>query len=137
MCHVHSFTQPVVYHKAVDKWMLGGAEAPPNFWHLYLKDIAHSQSTQLLIMCSESYSTPKLENVSMALYHSMPISHQQFWKVACQVQTYSENFRDTPCTQMDHSGTRRESLAIIIIYDTCCVYCHIYSEMFEASRWCG
>ena len=25
--------------KAVDKWVLGGAEAPPNFWHLYLKDI--------------------------------------------------------------------------------------------------
>ena len=40
--------------KAVDKWVLGGAEAPPNFWHLYLKDIAHSHSTQLLMMCSES-----------------------------------------------------------------------------------
>ena len=23
--------------KAVDKWVLGGAEAPPNFWHLYVK----------------------------------------------------------------------------------------------------
>ena len=36
---------------------------------------------------------------------------------------------------MDHSGTRRESLATITIYDTCCVYCHIYREMFEASWW--
>ena len=26
--------------KAIDKWVLGGAEAPPNFWHLYLKDVA-------------------------------------------------------------------------------------------------
>ena len=40
--------------KAVDKWVLGGAEAPQNFWYLYLKDIAHSHSAQLLIMCSES-----------------------------------------------------------------------------------
>ena len=31
----------------------------------------------------------------------------QFWKDACQVQTYPENFRDTLCTQMDHSSTRR------------------------------
>ena len=38
-------------YKAVDKWVLGGVEAPPNFWHLY---IAHSHSTQLLMMCSES-----------------------------------------------------------------------------------
>ena len=38
----------------IDKWVLGGAEAPPNFWHLYLKNIAHSHSTQLLMMCSES-----------------------------------------------------------------------------------
>ena len=30
--------------KAIDKWVLGGAEAPTNFWHLYLKDVA--QSTQ-------------------------------------------------------------------------------------------
>ena len=28
--------------KAVDKWVLGGAEAPPNFWHFYVKRIAHS-----------------------------------------------------------------------------------------------
>ena len=27
--------------KAVDKWVLGGVKASPNFWHLYLKDIAH------------------------------------------------------------------------------------------------
>ena len=32
--------------KTVDKWI--------KFWHFYLKDIAHSHSTQLLIMCSES-----------------------------------------------------------------------------------
>ena len=44
----------LVQNKAIDKWVLGGAEAPPNFWYLYLKDIAHSHSTQLLIMCSES-----------------------------------------------------------------------------------
>ena len=41
----------VRYNMAVDKWVLGGAKAPPNFWHLYLKDIAHSHSTKLLIMC--------------------------------------------------------------------------------------
>ena len=44
----------LLYEVAVDKWVLGGAEAPPNVWHLYLKDIAHSHSTELLIMCSES-----------------------------------------------------------------------------------
>jgi len=22
-----------LYYKAADKWVLGGAEAPPNFWH--------------------------------------------------------------------------------------------------------
>ena len=28
--------------KAINKWVLGDAEAPPNFWHLYLKDVAHT-----------------------------------------------------------------------------------------------
>ena len=32
----------IAVHKAVDKWVLGGAEAPPNFCHLYLKDAANS-----------------------------------------------------------------------------------------------
>ena len=43
----------------IDKWVLGSAEAPPNFWYLYLKDIALSHTPQRLIMCSE-VSTPKL-----------------------------------------------------------------------------
>ena len=37
--------------KAVDKWVLGGAEAPPNFWHFYVKCIAHTHSTQLFMIC--------------------------------------------------------------------------------------
>ena len=28
--------------KAVDKWVLGGAEAPENFCHFYVEGIAHS-----------------------------------------------------------------------------------------------
>ena len=70
--------------------------------------------------------------------HSMPISYQQFWKDACQVQTYPENFSDTLCIQMDHSGTTADSPpGNSIIYDTgmLCFYYHMYSEMFEASRW--
>ena len=31
-----------VEFKAVDKWVLWGAEALPNFWHLYVKGKAHS-----------------------------------------------------------------------------------------------
>ena len=69
----------------------------------------------------------------------MPISHQQFWKDACLVQTYPENFRDTLCTQMDHSGTRRGEPSSFQYY-IYTLYAHVvfigtYSEMFEASRW--
>ena len=57
--------------KAVDKWVLGCVKAPPIFWHLYLKDIVHSHSTQLLIMCNESQhslvSQNKNKNLSTAL----------------------------------------------------------------------
>ena len=31
-----------VEFKAVDKWVLWGAEALPNFWHFYVKCKAHS-----------------------------------------------------------------------------------------------
>ena len=57
---------PIHHIKAVDKWVLGGAEAPPIFWYFYVKDIAHSG--QLLMMYSESYSTPKLKNLSTAMH---------------------------------------------------------------------
>ena len=29
-------------NKAVDKWVLGGAETPPKFLNFYVKDLAHS-----------------------------------------------------------------------------------------------
>ena len=41
-----------LFVKAVDKWVLGDAEAPPNVWHSYLNDIANSHNTQLLIPCN-------------------------------------------------------------------------------------
>ena len=44
----------VIYH------VNQNAETPSNFCHLYLKDIAHSHSTQLPIMCIVKVSTPKL-----------------------------------------------------------------------------
>ena len=31
--------------KGIVKWVLGGAEAPPNFWHFYVKGIASTQHT--------------------------------------------------------------------------------------------
>jgi len=37
--------------KAVDKWVLGGAETEPNF---YVKDIAHSTQHTTALICSES-----------------------------------------------------------------------------------
>ena len=41
--------------KSVHKWVVGGAEAPPNFCHLYtMQDVVHSAQLTTVLMCSES-----------------------------------------------------------------------------------
>ena len=39
---VHFIIRVYLASKAVDKWVLGGVEAPPNFWHFYVKCLTHS-----------------------------------------------------------------------------------------------
>ena len=57
--------------EAVDNWVLGGAEAHPNIWHLCLKAVAHNTQhttaywlcNELLIGCVVEVTTRKLKQL--------------------------------------------------------------------------
>ena len=64
--------------EALDKWVLECVKAPPNFWHLYLKDIVHSHSTQLLIMCNESQHLQNKKKTCLRPCYAYPHPLYQF-----------------------------------------------------------
>ena len=61
---------PNYNHKAVDKLVLGGAEATQKIWYFYVNNI--SQTSYIVSKCfRKKASSPKLKNLSMAMLYTL------------------------------------------------------------------